>query len=542
MELSFVTEPENLKDYICSVCDKVLLEPHVTECCGKHFCEQCLEKRFRDQGKEICPNSVCQRTNFRHIRYLRFKVIIGEFLVYCPDKIHGCAATICVKELEDHKNICLYSEVDCFLQCGQRKLRKDLEDHTTNHCPKRSTICMYCHEKGEYEFIVNAVHQEKCPDYPVGCARKCSDGDLVKRRDLDKHTSLCPLEPQTCSDCKKELIRKEMDDHKNKFCQKRKIECKECGKADAYDQITGSHVSECPERLVACPRKCEGSKQMKRKDMKDHAKVCPLEPVLCPFDNVGCKPGLMRKDLNDHLDSNMQQHQLKLMKAQSEMRENLCIMTSSILYELKSLESPDTKSEEKTTSLQCIRAVLNPKITNKTDKLIFHIPSIEHKWFSIPFYVLKRYKMRLIFESCNQGGTDHQALATSTSDGTTPTVVSFHLMMGENIEEFQSTLFIDCKVKPYKSLVQDQKSRKSSVGAESTGPKPLLIELPLREITSNVDHIGCSGTKELVKKSTVLQGPQICEVYLSQKCPHCHYSLEDDYARNLKCFYCKRNL
>ncbi len=30
--------------YKCEICKSILKQPHATECCGKHFCEDCLKK------------------------------------------------------------------------------------------------------------------------------------------------------------------------------------------------------------------------------------------------------------------------------------------------------------------------------------------------------------------------------------------------------------------------------------------------------------------------------------------------------------------
>ena len=80
-------------------------------------------------------------------------------------------------------------------------------------------------------------------------------------------------------------------------------------------------MNECEEFPIGCPRKCKGSDQMKRKNLKSHAEVCPLEPVQCPFSEVGCRPvsPLVRKDLNSHLQSNSNHHMLKLMTAHTQL-------------------------------------------------------------------------------------------------------------------------------------------------------------------------------------------------------------------------------
>ena len=126
-ELDFVIAPH--EDYICPVCTKVLVEPHVTECCGQHFCEQCLKRWFREQGKNSCPH--CRSEQFTHNRYLPLKRKINELLVYCSNRSEGCTTIESVSQLETHLRECPYGRVSCSNKCGYSYLRKDFSDHTT---------------------------------------------------------------------------------------------------------------------------------------------------------------------------------------------------------------------------------------------------------------------------------------------------------------------------------------------------------------------------------------------------------------------------
>ncbi len=45
-----------------------------------------------------------------------------------------------------------------------------------------------------------------------------------------------------------------------------------------------------------------------RKDLIDHHGVCPLEPVACPFSDIGCRVNIFRQDLDKHIQSSMFQH------------------------------------------------------------------------------------------------------------------------------------------------------------------------------------------------------------------------------------------
>ena len=551
-ELNFLVEPS--EEYHCPICAKVLVEPHVTECCGQHFCEQCLKKWFEEQGKMICPH--CRSEHFSHIRYLPLKRKINELLVYCSNRDKGCTEITCVCQLESHISQCTYTAVKCSNNCGDSPLRKDLSDHLNDRCLNRLSVCIYCQKQDKHYIIVSLQHQQRCPDFPVGCPKSCSGGDQVKRKklyehslicplesvvcsdcqaemlrqqitehkgmtcpkrivsclfcqeqirydvtdahfqecpiypvecprhcefgrtllrkDLDFHRENCPLEPVVCSACKIEVIRKEMNEHSLSECPKRSTKCKYCHRIGPYDDITGQHVNECEEFPVGCPRKCKGSEQLKRKNMRNHAEVCPLEPVQCPYSEVGCKPHLVRKDLNSHLKSNLDSHMLKLMTAHtqliaehdklqndhtklksdfgklnrecgklrtdlvdtqakhSEVAENFTKMTSSISLEMDFIG----KGKDNDTSLQCIKTALNPKMKDSKARLAFRVPPITHRWTSPSFYVLDGYKMSLVFSKDEQqrstvgfGWGRSATLPLNTVSSTTS--VSLQLLKGE---------------------------------------------------------------------------------------------------------------
>jgi regulator of replication initiation timing len=60
---------------------------------------------------------------------------------------------------------------------------------------------------------------------------------------------------------------------------------------------------------------------IKRKDLAKHMESCPLEMVQCPIVEVGCGARVLRKDLNTrHMQSNTQQHLMKMMTAYNKLK------------------------------------------------------------------------------------------------------------------------------------------------------------------------------------------------------------------------------
>ncbi len=70
--------------------------------------------------------------------------------------------------------------------------------------------------------------------------------------------------------------------------------------------ITGSHIDTCPCYSLTCPQAC--GTEVLRNDLTAHQGVCPLEPVACPFSDIGCKVKVPRRDLDKHIQSSMLQH------------------------------------------------------------------------------------------------------------------------------------------------------------------------------------------------------------------------------------------
>ncbi len=94
-----------------------------------------------------------------------------------------------------------------------------------------------------------------------------------------------------------------------------------------------SHLYKCDGFPVSCPNKC-GHEKIQRKNLADHQKVCPLEPVKCPFFEAGCTKMILRKDLAAHKASNTEHH-LELV-----MTETVTLKQKANRFEQKTNNSP----------------------------------------------------------------------------------------------------------------------------------------------------------------------------------------------------------
>ena len=204
--------PEELT---CSICMKVLCEPHLVNCCEQQYCKGCLDK-WRKKNK-TCPH--CRSTDFSSMLLKQKSRKVGELKVYCLNKQHGCKAELKISECESHLSTtndkgCSYVQLDCPNDCKAKEFRGAMETHTQKKCPKRVVCCKLCKLKGEYQ-VIAGKHVNKCPSYPLPCPLGC--GTELIRKDLKSHRSTCPLEPVLCPfsglGCKTKVCRKDLEKH-----------------------------------------------------------------------------------------------------------------------------------------------------------------------------------------------------------------------------------------------------------------------------------------------------------------------------------------
>ena len=142
----------------------------------------------------------------------------------CNNLDNGCQWTGELRELETHLQSCDYALLPCTNECENndqivKVLRKDLQDHLTNDCPRRQHQCVHCHEMGEHQDITSlSLHLETCPKFFVKCPnenRGCPS--QVLRHEVSTHQSTCDYEPVPCKyaevGCEVKPLRKSLQEH-----------------------------------------------------------------------------------------------------------------------------------------------------------------------------------------------------------------------------------------------------------------------------------------------------------------------------------------
>ena len=138
-DCDFVQPPP--KHLECSVCLLVLKDPHVSSCCGNHFCQPCIQRVQNDE--KPCP--LCNDPNFNIMLHKGVKREVNMLAVRCPKRYLGCQWEGELGLLEEHITAgprsgasgCGYVEVECVYRCGGCFQRCLVREHEEEFCPNR---------------------------------------------------------------------------------------------------------------------------------------------------------------------------------------------------------------------------------------------------------------------------------------------------------------------------------------------------------------------------------------------------------------------
>ena len=150
-------------------------------------------------------------TGDRHIKSLKTK---------CDNTSNGCEWIGELRSLDKHLLSCDFTLLPCPNQCKKdeeilKLLRKDIEKHKKEECPRRQYECPHCKETGEYQERTT-THLQKCTNIEIPCP---NDGcnKLVKLCEIPDHRKECSFELVPCKytsiGCEQEICRRDLEDH-----------------------------------------------------------------------------------------------------------------------------------------------------------------------------------------------------------------------------------------------------------------------------------------------------------------------------------------
>ena len=131
--------------FVCNICTKALREPHLTVCCGQHFCESCLKNWFMKRGKKSCPHCR-EEKDFTHVPNKERQRDVFELKIHCTHHEEGCQWIGELGSQQMHfDKVCGCVKVVCTNKCKldgevQKFKRKALQDHLDNECIYQTEI------------------------------------------------------------------------------------------------------------------------------------------------------------------------------------------------------------------------------------------------------------------------------------------------------------------------------------------------------------------------------------------------------------------
>jgi len=139
----FVPDSQStVKEYICSFCEGVLVEP-VVDHCGHIFCKKCIQIYLTVH--QTCPHSN-ESLNETELTAMNFiEKILEKQTIYCKNKEKNCEWIGKYQFYDNHLKLeCLKQNINCTNSgCSEEFMRGDKEKHL-NDCEYRLVKCEYC--------------------------------------------------------------------------------------------------------------------------------------------------------------------------------------------------------------------------------------------------------------------------------------------------------------------------------------------------------------------------------------------------------------
>lgn len=106
-DCNFVDPPP--KRLECPICLLTLRMPHVTSCCGNHFCQPCIDplcKPSPPNSQSVCvsqrPCPICQEPRFSVMLHKGLMREVNELKVFCANRNLGCGWSAELGSLRKH--------------------------------------------------------------------------------------------------------------------------------------------------------------------------------------------------------------------------------------------------------------------------------------------------------------------------------------------------------------------------------------------------------------------------------------------------------
>ena len=220
---------------------------------------------------------------------------------------HFCKS--CITRIQEMGQPCPICKVDGLTTLFDRELRNRINTLTV-HCPMETVGCRWVGKVEHLDAHLNVGNE---------------NGDCL-------FISIpCPY------GCEEYHERRIMDDHKQRKCPNRHLQCPLCFQFGLSLSMMPlrDHYPNCPNRRVSCPNQCPV--RVKFYELAEHvSSICPYREVACKFKEIGCHTRVLFKDVPRHLVENAHSHlalvhqcTVKLAQDGSSLEERYCQLVQS---------------------------------------------------------------------------------------------------------------------------------------------------------------------------------------------------------------------
>ena len=190
---------------ICEMCDDVLADPHLTDCCQHSYCKECIDK----VTSKKCPQ--CHEAYTQLTPDLRSSRIIAEQEIKCPYHLYKCPWTGYFEDIEKHLLACQCRPIQCPSGCGKSYERRNMLLHCNLECQLGVIKCQDCGQAIKFSEYVTHLTSAEGTSCPNGCT------EPVSMETLEDHVMNCPLKKVACKfashGCTVSVIASEMEEH-----------------------------------------------------------------------------------------------------------------------------------------------------------------------------------------------------------------------------------------------------------------------------------------------------------------------------------------
>ena len=199
-----------MEEFICCICNSILIRPENLKCCNQLICKYHLI----DRPPSKCP--ICKTPNPEaESIHPAIASILEKTEFNCPNKERGCKENLTYRLIIQHiERGCEFDILSCPNNgegCMYKCIRRDMEIHI-NECEHQTFKCKYW-ESG-CSLLLNKIECEihilEC-EYRKGICEGCK-GEFIYR-ELSAHLEDCPQLQITCDKCSAILPRKNMLAH-----------------------------------------------------------------------------------------------------------------------------------------------------------------------------------------------------------------------------------------------------------------------------------------------------------------------------------------